>query len=83
MGGSNDYVERRRAAVGSRHTAELGGIVTARCTRGDRGEHMGRKFQEYDSDSAVMVVLESPTPLGDDAKRYYTALVNTDRRCSA
>jgi putative drug exporter of the RND superfamily len=44
---------------------------------------MGRKFQEYDSDSAVMVVLESPTPLGDDAKRYYTALVNTDRRCSA
>jgi putative drug exporter of the RND superfamily len=38
-------------------------------------KHMGKKFQEYESDSAVMVVLESPTPLGDDAKRYYAALV--------
>jgi putative drug exporter of the RND superfamily len=38
-------------------------------------KHMGEKFREYDSDSAVMVVLESRTPLGDDAKRYYTALV--------
>src|ERR1700739_87360 len=38
-------------------------------------KHMGKKFQEYDSDSAVMVVLESSTPLGDDAKRYYAALV--------
>jgi putative drug exporter of the RND superfamily len=46
-------------------------------------KHMGEKFREYDSDSAVMVVLESRTPLGDDAKRYYTALGNTDRRCSA
>jgi putative drug exporter of the RND superfamily len=38
-------------------------------------KHMGKKFQEYDSDSSAMVVVESSTPLGDEAKRYYAALV--------
>src|SRR5262249_50349647 len=32
-------------------------------------------FNEFDSDSAVMVVLEGDKPLGDDAHHYYDGLV--------
>jgi putative drug exporter of the RND superfamily len=38
-------------------------------------KHMGKAFHEFDSDSAAMVVLEGDKPLGDDAHRFYDALV--------
>ncbi|BCI87879.1 hypothetical protein NIIDMKKI_30850 [Mycobacterium kansasii] len=38
-------------------------------------KHMGKKFQEFDSDSIVMLVLESDKPLGEEAHRYYDGLV--------
>ncbi|MGH3634595.1 MAG: RND family transporter, partial [Mycobacterium sp.] len=38
-------------------------------------KHIGKKFQESDSDSIVMLVLESKNELGDDAHRYYAGLV--------
>ncbi|GAB4990260.1 MMPL family transporter [Mycobacterium avium subsp. hominissuis] len=37
--------------------------------------HIGKVFHEYDSDSAPMIVLEGDKPLGDDAHRFYDALV--------
>ncbi|WP_081290343.1 RND family transporter [Mycobacterium asiaticum] len=36
----------------------------------------GQVFKEFDTDSAVMVVLEGDEPLGDDAHRYYDRLVH-------
>ena len=36
---------------------------------------VGKVFNEFDSDSAVMVVLEGDKPLGDDAHHYYDQLV--------
>ncbi|ETB45074.1 membrane protein [Mycobacterium avium 11-0986] len=38
-------------------------------------QHIGKVFHEYDSDSAAMIVLEGDKPLGDDAHRFYDALV--------
>src|SRR5574337_556427 len=38
-------------------------------------KHIGKKFQEFDSDSMVMLVLESDNELGPDAHRYYDVLV--------
>ena len=38
-------------------------------------KHMGKVFHEFDSDSAAMIVLEGDKPLGDDAHRFYDALV--------
>ncbi len=38
-------------------------------------KRVGRVFNEFDSDSAVMVVLEGQTPLGDAAHRFYGDLV--------
>lgn len=38
-------------------------------------QHIGKVFHEYDSDSAAMIVRESDKPLGDDAHRFYDALV--------
>jgi RND superfamily putative drug exporter len=38
-------------------------------------KEIGRKFQEFDSDSAAMVVLEGDQPLGADAHHYYDGLV--------
>ncbi|BBZ15258.1 MMPL/RND family transporter [Mycobacterium branderi] len=40
-------------------------------------KRIGAKFQEFDSDSIVMVVLESNHGLGTDAHRYYAGLVKT------
>ncbi|KGI69762.1 MMPL family transporter [Mycolicibacterium rufum] len=37
--------------------------------------HIGQTFQEFDSDSAAMIVLEGDQPLGADAHRYYDTLV--------
>ncbi|WP_244438360.1 MMPL family transporter, partial [Mycolicibacterium septicum] len=38
-------------------------------------KHIGEKFGEFNSDSALMVVLEGDEPLGDDARRFYGELV--------
>ncbi len=38
-------------------------------------QHIGKAFHEFDSDSAAMIVLEGDKPLGDDAHRFYDALV--------
>jgi putative drug exporter of the RND superfamily len=38
-------------------------------------KHMGKVFHEFDSDSAAMIVLEGDKPLGDDAHRFYSVLV--------
>lgn len=37
--------------------------------------HIGQKFEEFDSDSAAMVVLEGDQPLGQDAHDFYDVLV--------
>ena len=37
--------------------------------------HIGQTFEEFDSDSAAMIVLEGDQPLGADAHRYYDTLV--------
>ncbi|MGV0838494.1 MMPL/RND family transporter [Mycolicibacterium thermoresistibile] len=37
--------------------------------------HIGRTFEESDSDSFAMIVLEGQEPLGDDARAYYADLV--------
>lgn len=37
--------------------------------------HIGQVFDEFDSDSAAMVVLEGEQPLGDAAHRFYDTLV--------
>ena len=36
---------------------------------------VGELFQEYDSNSSAMIVLESDKPLGDEAHQYYDGLV--------
>jgi RND superfamily putative drug exporter len=38
-------------------------------------KHIGQVFQESDSDSSAMVVLEGDQPLGDEAHRFYADLV--------
>ncbi|WP_244168146.1 RND family transporter [Mycobacterium paraffinicum] len=38
-------------------------------------KHIGHVFQESDSDSSAMIVLEGDQPLGDAAHRYYAELV--------
>ena len=38
-------------------------------------QRIGKVFQEFDSDSAAMVVLEGDQPLGADAHKYYDELV--------
>ncbi|OLP02714.1 hypothetical protein BVU76_08165 [Mycolicibacterium porcinum] len=40
---------------------------------------MGRAFEESDSDSSAMIVLEGQQPLGEDARRYYASLVRSLR----
>ncbi len=37
--------------------------------------HIGQVFDEFDSDSAAMIVLESDQPLGAEAHEYYDGLV--------
>src|ERR1700761_61888 len=38
-------------------------------------KRIGKVFQQYDSDSAAMIVLEGEQPLGADAHHYYDGLV--------
>ncbi len=37
--------------------------------------HIGQVFEEFDSDSAAMIVLEGEQPLGDEAHHFYDSLV--------
>ncbi|WP_343599669.1 MMPL family transporter [Mycobacterium sp.] len=39
-------------------------------------KRIGKVFQEFDSDSAAMIVLEGDQPLGADAHRFYDTLVH-------
>ena len=39
-------------------------------------QRVGTTFQEFDSNSSVMVVLEGDQPLGDDAHKYYDGLID-------
>ncbi|HEY5842471.1 MAG TPA: RND family transporter, partial [Mycobacterium sp.] len=39
-------------------------------------KQIGANFQEFDSDSTAMIVLEGDQPLGDEAHRYYDQLVD-------
>ena len=39
-------------------------------------ERIGRTFQEFDSNSSAMIVLEGDQPLGDAAHKYYDGLVD-------
>lgn len=45
-------------------------------------KHMGQKFEESDSDSFAMIVLEGQEPLGPDALDYYTGLISELRNDS-
>ena len=38
-------------------------------------KHVGEKFQEYDTSSSVMIVLEGDQPLGADAHAFYDEIV--------
>ncbi|WP_408632354.1 MMPL/RND family transporter [Mycobacterium basiliense] len=38
-------------------------------------KRIGKDFQQFDSDNTVMVVLEGQSALGDEAHRYYDALI--------
>ena len=38
-------------------------------------KQIGKTFEEFDTDSAAMIVLESDKPLGADTHRYYDALI--------
>lgn len=37
--------------------------------------HVGKVFEEFDSDSSAMIVLEGDRPLGEDAHRFYDEMV--------
>ena len=39
-------------------------------------KRVGKDFQEFDSNSSAMIVLEGDQPLGDEAHRYYDALID-------
>ncbi len=39
-------------------------------------QRIGKDFQEFDSNSSVMIVLESDEPLGDEAHKYYDGLID-------
>jgi putative drug exporter of the RND superfamily len=41
---------------------------------------LGHNFKEFDSNSTVMIVLESKAPLGDEAHRYYDNLIRQLRQ---
>ncbi|MDT5235949.1 MAG: putative drug exporter of the superfamily, partial [Mycobacterium sp.] len=39
-------------------------------------ERIGKTFQEFDSNSSAMIVLEGDQPLGDSAHKYYDSLID-------
>mgnify|MGYP002132006828 CR=1 FL=1 len=38
-------------------------------------KQVGQTFEEFDSNSSAMILLESDTPLGDEAHDYYDSLI--------
>lgn len=60
-----EFVARSHAVTMSPHDAPA--MIAAK--------HIGKTFQEFDSDSIVMLVLEGNTALGEEAHRYYDSLV--------
>jgi putative drug exporter of the RND superfamily len=38
-------------------------------------QHLGQVFEEFESNSSVMIVLEGQEPLGDDSRRFYSELI--------
>jgi RND superfamily putative drug exporter len=58
--------------VGKEHTVPMSPKEAASMQATQR---VGKVFNEFESDSAVMVVLEGSQPLGDDAHHYYDALI--------
>ncbi|OHT85359.1 MMPL/RND family transporter [Mycobacteroides saopaulense] len=46
-------------------------------------KHIGEKYQESDSDSIAMIVLEGANPLGEEAHSYYAGLVHALRADTA
>src|SRR3984957_13110091 len=38
-------------------------------------KRIGQKFQEFDTDSQAMIVLEGDKPLGADAHRFYDEMI--------
>jgi putative drug exporter of the RND superfamily len=59
--------------VGEEHSAPM---VPADAPSMEAMKRTGHNFREYDSNSSVMIVLEGQKPLGDDAHRYYSELVD-------
>jgi putative drug exporter of the RND superfamily len=43
-------------------------------------KHIGEKFQQFDTDSSAMIVLEGEKPLGADAHRFYDSLIHKVER---
>ena len=41
---------------------------------------LGHNFKEFDSNSSIMMIVEGQQPLGEDAHRYYDALVRKLRQ---
>jgi putative drug exporter of the RND superfamily len=39
-------------------------------------KRVGEVFQEFDSDSSIMIVLEGQQPLGDDAHKFYDEMID-------
>jgi RND superfamily putative drug exporter len=39
-------------------------------------QQVGKTFEEFDSNSSVMIVIEGDQPLGDDAHEYYDGLID-------
>ena len=58
--------------VGKAHTVPMSPKEAASMQATQR---VGKVFNEFDSDSNVMIVLEGDKPLGDDAHHYYDGLV--------
>lgn len=62
--------------VGREHSVS---VMPEDAASGQAMRRMGQVFQESDSDSSAMIVLESQEQLGDDAHQYYAELVGALR----
>ncbi|BBX03817.1 hypothetical protein BST36_02865 [Mycolicibacterium moriokaense] len=63
-------------AVGEAHTVSMNAHDAPAFIAMQR---IGRNFEEFDSDSNAMVILEGEQPLGDEAHRYYDNLIKAFR----
>ena len=59
-------------SVGKAHTVPMSPKEAASMQATQR---VGKVFNEFDSDSNVMIVLEGDKPLGDDAHHFYDQLI--------